>query len=594
MNYTCLLWSNSGFNSVNIPDGPDLLMNMSYLSLPVLDLNQERFLPSVRVRATWDQVKDADYCKVGDFFYTVDKVFMSSGDVAELFLTPDFVTSAGGPGALQFLDGVTERVHVTNDAYGLYTADDPYMAPAYTMKLLSDVATGDFYSVNGGYTFIETTIDLLILGAYKQGGTVQPAITAIDENDEEHYITYPTVEYIGGSMDTDYYINLGGSDISVQTTKGQILVYMDSNASGYNKVRDGIAVARALGVEESISGSYQIPYALIEPPRTLSENGVEVLGLSGKGGLKTCSIPYIYGEAQNNRVFYGSQTPFTLCSAAGSTMSAPAEDIYESGQSAPRIRYTADPRREGKPYFRFNRLQNSGNSVKPKDFFRGCIAGMPWRSVPMVFTDKSGSLLDQSRFNASVTMSELQYEQAYTKNVVQNSLEMANTAKDTAQNMFDFKFGSAMMASANHGEAEAMRNLEFDQYKQRLLQQRANDTMEFQISQNVNVPTVNFAVNPQLFSEIIGNGFGVYRVVYDARDIARIDRILTAFGYRYTKTLDSGDFTNRLYFNYVKASVSVTGLPRWFAEGVATQLGNGVRVWHVVPDKFHYNYNPVR
>ena len=62
--YNCLLWSNSGFNSINIPDSPTLLMGMTHATLPVLDLNQERFLSSVRVRASWDTVKNADYCKV--------------------------------------------------------------------------------------------------------------------------------------------------------------------------------------------------------------------------------------------------------------------------------------------------------------------------------------------------------------------------------------------------------------------------------------------------------------------------------------------------------------------------------------------------
>lgn len=592
MNYTCLLWSNTGFNSVNIPDGPDLLMSLPYISVPVLDLNQERFLSKVRVRATWDQVKDADFIKIGDFYYSVDNVFMSSGDVAELSLVPDFVTSAGGPMLLQYLDGITDRVHVTNDAYGLYTANDEMMAPAFAMKVLSDTETGDFYTVSGGYTFIETTLDLVLLGAYKQGDNVQPAITAIDTENDEWRVTYPAVPYIGGAADTDYYANVGGGDVALQTTKGQILIYMNSGASGFSKVKDGIATARALGVEESISGSYQIPSAFVDPPRTLSENGVEVLGLSGKGGLKTCSIPYIYGSARNRRVFYGSQTPFILCSSAGNTITCNGEDIYENEQSAPRVRYTCDPRREGKPYFRFNRLQNL-SSANAKDFFRGCIGGTTWRSVPMVFTEKSGGWLDQGNYSASVASMDLALQQAYNKNFVQNTLTQAQSVAEDVGYGIKFDFGGGLVKAGQRGLEEGLRNLEYDQYVDRYLQQRATDEMQFQVSQLINVPDVKFSIDPQLFSEITGNGFSVYRVVYDDRDIARIDKILTAFGYKYCKVLEASDFANRRYFNYVRASVSVGGLPRWFSDGISRQIGNGVRVWHVKPDPLHYSNNPV-
>ena len=61
------------------------------------------------------------------------------------------------------------------------------------------------------------------------------------------------------------------------------------------------------------------------------------------------------------------------------------------------------------------------------------------------------------------------------------------------------------------------------------------------------------------------------------------------YGYRYTKFVEASDFSTRAKFNYVQASgVSVTGLPKWFADGVAEQLMGGVRVWHVLPDVSAY------
>ena len=83
--YTCRVYKNTGFNSVNIPDSPALLdsfaidgitPNFQYQDLPVLDLNQERFLPYVKVRCSWSDIKDADFCRIGDFFYAIDGMFM--------------------------------------------------------------------------------------------------------------------------------------------------------------------------------------------------------------------------------------------------------------------------------------------------------------------------------------------------------------------------------------------------------------------------------------------------------------------------------------------------------------------------------------
>jgi hypothetical protein len=62
------------------------------------------------------------------------------------------------------------------------------------------------------------------------------------------------------------------------------------------------------------------------------------------------------------------------------------------------------------------------------------------------------------------------------------------------------------------------------------------------------------------------------------------------YGYRYTKFLEASDFNNRSKFNYVKASgITVTGLPRWFSDGIANQLNGGVRVWHTHPNTSSYS-----
>lgn len=597
--YSCRIYSNTGFNAINLPDSPALLNNMAFFDAPVLDLNQERFLPSVRVRASWDSVKNADYCKVGDFFYCITSVSMTSGDTAQLNLTPDFITSAGGFAALDILDGATNRVHVSDDSYGLYGSDDPYMAPAYDMDVMSDTSTGDF-SADKVYTFIETTLDLAELGMQKVRGD-QTAITAVDASNEDYYVTYPTVPSFNGRV--NYYAQIGNLQKGLISPDGLglYLVGRDPHTepNPMTIVNYGIMMARAMGVEQSISGHYSIPQSFIYFDQDTLHPGVVLSGVRGACGVRHLStLPFKYGNAKNNRIFYGSYTPYYLCSAAGNIMQCNAEEIY-SGNPGPSVVWTADPRRTGKPYFRFDPL-NSISCLSPSDkgmdFFRKCVAGKEWLSNPMVLTGKSGSLIDTINFNSSQQMQNLALSQAAENKFMGDIYRVGDaivadaSLMGVAENIGIMGLGKGVWEQAKRSETE---DREYQHMRQTANLAKARELQQFQISQNVTMPTVMFGGTPDLLAEATGNGFIAYRTVYKPADIARIDKILTAFGYKHVKQLETSDFFNRQYFNYVEGGISVGSLPRWWADGVSQQISGGVRVWHVKPNASHYNNNPI-
>lgn len=611
--YSCRLYINTGFNSINVPDTPALLEQMSFVDVPVLDLTQERFLPFVSVRASWDTVKNCDYCKVGTFYYYVPSIHQSSGDVAVLDLIPDFALSAGGFATLEILDGLTDRVHVTDDSYGIYEGDDPYMAPAYDLEVRSFVKSFDSSSA---LTFVETTLDLDSLGQQKQDNTTL-ALTAKDETDPDNpfTVTYPVVPMISDTAGsgapfegTKYYANLGGTRHALTYTKNQGLYYL--GATQAQLVLDGISQARSLGVEQAISGQFSIPSDFV----TMS-SGAQTISivstLDGRFGTVATDIPFKYGTANNNRVFYGNFTPYTLVSCIGNTFSAAAEEIYDfAGGTVPSVSYIADPRREGKPYYRFshlNRVSAAGN-----DFFRGSVAGKQWNNVPLVLSEKSGSVLDFVNYRNSMASNQMAAKQAKiagdfgiassailglsgaASGVGNAVISNASSKTPMSGGMLGASIATDLlqrtMSGLSSGEAAYM-NSQFTQ--QRAALERAIESQQFQISQNVRVPDIRFTVDPDLAAEIYGNGFMVYRVTYRQEDISRIDKILTAYGYKHTKLLENTDFNNRTYFNYVSGSISVGNLPRWWADGIAAQLAGGVRVWHVKPSHFFYNNNPV-
>lgn len=580
MAYTCKLFLNTGFNSINIPDSPALVNGMSSVDVPALELNQERFLPSVRVRAAWDTIKNADYCKVGDFYYTINSITMVSGDVAEISLTPDYVTSAGGPAALNILDGLTNRVHVSNDAFGLYSADDPYMNPAYDM----DIDSYQVIAAAASTTFVETTLSLDTMGNNLDSNNMA-AYTAYDPNDTsgEATVVVPIATYLSAS--TSYSSTVGGSPVTLKNVKKQGL-YEITDTDTY-KVGKGINVARSLGIEDSISGQFEIPNTMF----TKTSVGSFVTSLNGTtADTSIIGLPFIYGSANNNRVWYGSQSKYTLVSAAGNSLSANAEEIYGGG-SVPIVRRIVDPRRTGKPYYRFMPLNGNSGTY---DFFRGCVAGNQWDSVPLVLREKSGNLLDRADYAASVSRRDLADQQES----LQHQVGQINAAlglfgiTNQGESTGGIAGGVASAVAGLFGGPAAV-EMSHMQYGQTSALERQLEKSKFQIQQNVNIPDVKFPLSPDLMNEVLHNGFMVFRTKYKAADIARIDKILTAFGYKFVKVLEASDFTNRQKFNYVEASVTVGNLPKWWADGVSAQIASGVRVWHIKPTHTAYSSNPI-
>lgn len=593
MIYSARIYTNTGFNSINVPDSPALLNAMSHVDLPVLDLNQERFLPYVNLKTTWDVIKDADYCKVGDFFYFINNITMTSMDVARVTLTPDFVTSAGGFNALEILGGLTSRVHVVDDTFGLYGEDDPYTAPSYDMDVMID-RSGKF-GESGSQTFVETTVDLYDLGNMYVRNKGAKAMTFIDQsNPDEYIVTVPTVKDIPKSttykMSGYNNLNWGNSKV-LKKIDGQGVYQMTTY------VGKGIAMARCLGIEQAISGQYTIPKELVKVDLNGATATDPVPNLIGKNGSKTVNaIPFVYGASvKNSRVYYGNYTKYTLTSCAGNSVSVNAEEIYD-GTPYPKVHIFVDPRRLGKPYFRFEPM-NGISSTDDADMFRNCVAGCQWLSDPMVLTEKSGSAIDMMNFQSSQMMRQQGIDQAAQNLALGKMGNMANTV----MNGFDFSmnpdggstFGMNFGAYGRGAMAEFTMEHLYDQFMERQALQKANEVMQFKVAQNVKAPTVNFGGNPDLMNELTGNGYVVYRTVYKSQDIARVDKILTAFGYKYTKILENSDFFNRRYFNYVEGSITVGNLPKWWADGVSAQIAGGVRVWHVKPNHTYYSNNPV-
>lgn len=595
MSYSCRVYINTGFNSSNIPDRPQLLDTCSFVDVSPLEIMQDRFLQDIRVKANWQQIQDADYLRLVNqttgkmWFYSIEQISMQASDVALFKVIPDYINSIGGVSSLQIIDGITERVHVSDDSFGLYTETDPLTTPAEPLEI-SKVWVQVNESAN---TILESTIDIPLQMRETAGTT----FTDTAETGEEVSVTVPTVltDVQFDPLQTTF--NLDGSEINVkQQTKCYNMTTV--NTEEYKTLIAGLNRLRSLGVENALISQVSIPTEFVQvnmaTPVTFDNGYIWTLvrDLTGKWTENDIDIPYSYTGAQNNRLNYGEFTKYGIITTSGESCEFDAEDIIETGKTHPTLRKVGDPRPNGKPYFRFKTVNGDSSLL---GFFRNCISGLPWRNVPLLFREQSGNALNTLRYENSKNLSTNAYEYGTAQNELSNMTNVFNSLFSTAGSI-----GSGNIVGALQGVGNAFANdtrLTIEQMNRDISTtiSRKNELSELALANNVVVPTVNFPMNAEFLRDFYGNGALVYRYLYSANDIARIDRLLTMYGYKFSKPLTKEDFFTRENFNFVLCrNVTVTGNSKWINDGVREQIANGVRVWHVLPSPTYYTNNPVK
>lgn len=658
--YSVVLFQNSGFNAVNIPDSPELLNSVARIEVDGVEILQQRFLTSVNVRAKWEAVENVDYAKIGDFYYFVTGVAMLSGETAQLALTPDFITSAGGVkdnNNLVILDGITERQTVSSDAWGAYSEDDPLTQPQQPLVL--ETTWGDapertdkaIANVDGDAIFVESTLDLTQQAIHQVGKTYTDTLT-------NETVTVPQTYGLAGN-NTKFEIGLQsdiGSDRTSVTNGTKVYCANDTTSaiSGDITARNvattvnvGIAAARALGIEGGIISQWRVPqkylgdmvtvytYEAGDETATTVNAGTDgdfqvIGGNEGDCTTKTTITPK-YGTVKNLRCLYGEYNRYGIMTASGNSMECKPEEIGD-GDAQPGIYFVADPRPDGCPYYRFKTI--NGDS----EFWRNCIAGERWADVPFVYQGASGTALNRIKFENQQGLATLNYGNAVTQSALDYAGQSASIANQRALLENDQNFGLAerllsafaggaigaaggntygtMGSTANQATgagtwaANWQVNSAYLQQQQNNLQRsyltgndilyntysatRANELSDLYQANTIWTPTIVFPYNASIIRDVKGNGFLLYKYRYSDADLARIDKLLTMYGYKETEPLTKANFNRRTKFDYVAcSSVSVSGFPRWFNEGIATQLKVGVRVWHVLPSVDAYNDNPI-
>ena len=646
--YKARIYKNTGFNAVNIPRSITVV-EQSATSHNDIELTiTSPIISGLSVPLTFNNIRKADYVIIWEgeegvddfatateyygYFTDASKSEPMATDCFMIPLVPDFLTSEGVDN-ITVIDGITTRstYALNNVAPNKLTSGDPYLAPSETMELKTEwIGEGDSYG-----DYVESTCDLI------QTALNDDAVTATSSTGEE--VTYPVPAGAEEQYFTEYELD-DGATRTIKSPGTMVQTYDTSITEIKTLVRRGLEKLRAVGLEQGgVINCARIPKKYVEA--TLAYTGTVpgithawVDTMTGKWSSQATTIDLHQITAQAGTIEekiaevlnFSEYTKYGIMSASGESMEADPKDLMTNAN--PVIRMVGDPRLDGKPYFRFEKINNL--KTDNVEFFRNCISGLQWKTIPIVYSKASGNALNTARYQASRNFAEVGYNQAQRnigllKEFAQQSYDFGKDSRILGLTTMGIDMGLSALtgvsgqkallsvASGNYGydvggkaidmpsvhEATnsalgfLQADLSYAQQKSSLAYsqlatvenysaQKLADALSYGIQQNVIVPEVQFPYNTETLRDFYGNGVLIYRFWYSDDDLLRIYRIIKAYGVKYNMKTEQSHFipeTGQDYC-YVQADgVSLANLPQWKANGISAQLQNGVRIWNTKP-----------
>lgn len=587
--YAVTLYINTGFDVVNVPEKPDVLVSAAstILTMPSIDIYQEYQLSNVSVRVTEEnkaQAVFADYIQVGDAYYAVTGYQFTSYDVLTFGVYFEALLSARAKGAITSLGGTTVRRRVTEaeDTFGAYTEDDELLTPQENLKLVVGTMLWSNRDTTSGLIGLRTAV-VESLADLTVAGTNAVAVTYTDADGNS--VTIPIIASLSADKETVYH-----SDSHVLPTRGSGLFVK-------TLVTDGISRCRSLGYDSAIIKSFELPDQFVELTRSTTNEGV-VTQADGKSESKTSDVYTInYATVKNKKLLYGRYNIFGFITAGGSKLEANPEQIASDFSDSITISMKADPRPDGAPYFRFTIFNGDSSDT---GFWINAVRGEGWTESPLYYTSAAGTYKlthqfvmnnliasETQRINQNTALRNLSQSELQSALSIPQKFLSAITGKDKQQRQYDAVRG---MASGVGSGILNTYNATIDYNNQEYLYNlsRAKELQNFgYTATEAYAPSVEFVPNSQIIRDILGNGIIPYRYEYSENDLKRIDILLTMYGYKETEPFKASMLVDHKDFEYLQlanVSIQADSIPMWWRNQVASELNSGIRIWHVKPD----------
>lgn len=570
---TVRCYYNTGLTPSNCLDGSYLLaeLGFEYRDFPNIAIKQDRGLITIKLNTIYDNIKDADYCKINDNCYWITNIVMLNDNVAEIKLQQDCLTTIGiyPLFKLDIVSGWCTRRHVLDDDIYTNILDEPFNPTNEPVIDTGTVISGS--DDTGFYAVILSTVDLL---------NIKDTATAYFDKDSDKILVPDLPNVIG--TNTTYTSHL------VDPAKTAYIALSNAFNAANADVQQGMKSVRQLGIESCIGAAYMLPKAWA----TITDNNGLITSIVDKSRDETSALSTKWDpdKYKNNKVYSGQFQKIMLFSlASGDSVENRIEDIINPETNNIVYATYADTRYSGKPGCKPKYYKSHLNSALMQS-----VHGAPWQQTPFVYNISSGFGFIGEDYAFNRSKQALNQVNSQLGSILSSALggtEALFSVVDSAYEDHHIgRFGRNLTGPISNivtnafNSATSAGNYFVDRMRIRAETNRAL------LSNDIKFPQV-----PNM-ADYVGNAFYDLRIRLNDNDMQRFDNFLTAYGYAVDEELKSECFSGRENFNFVQAkdvSLKIPNFPQYLIDGMAKQIEAGVRIWHKAPSNSALLDNPI-
>lgn len=561
---TITLYYNTKIGPSDIIDDPSLLSSATSLTLEDHVFLQDINLTSFKLKATWSQVKNADYCKINNSYYFIINRRMLNENCALLTIMLDALTTLGGPKNLNYTGGIITRAHAKTDNVLNNICDEPIGCSQILRAVHNEIGigTGSLNVIASTLNLSDAEIDPDDTTTFRDAYVFNTEI-GVGEAAENYSVVIPKTP--AQAIATTIFGMTGATQ-----TVGYGLYNFDNEV-----VQKNLHYIRSLGLSDCILFSYQIRGSF-----TKTETNGHIDSITSSNNFDQIvfnfNIETDYPSTVLNKKTYATHNSWVL----KSILSGDQKEFRVSDLISPNTFYggfavDADLQYNGRPYISPSQIGGDpslgiriGNSVK----------GAPWKDMPIAFTSPSGSQWAKNDY-------------AIQHANIERSV-FSSTFSSASGGFENFGVSSDLITAIGSGllgGLETIRTMGAENLKGNL------DNRKFQHAQNAakllqaRVVAPDLSTAPALgLQTLIQNGFSAIHLLPHETDIAAIDKFYTYYGYAQPNIVfDKTYLSGREHFNYISASdihiIDNGNFGMDIIESAEAQLNGGVRIWHHLP-----------
>ena len=560
--YQFRVYFNTGFNRFNRPDSLTLLQTATSKVFASPYLRQDKFIQSVKIDASFQEVEGADYATIGTTAFFVTSIQMIADHTANLTLELDSIATVGVEN-ISIIGGWVKRRHVVDDTLFANDINEPFQPRGHLQ--IDDGQTVGFSGTD--QTFLATTISL-------RNTDLEKAKTYVD-NAQNLTVTVPDVE--PAPIETICSIPAISGSRHFQLPMTTIYTNLYGVSAGVD-LKEAVGYLRALGLESAITASYIMPDDAYQASGNVPFVN-ECSQIIGKKKEVDTGLDFAFGSFKNNKVYSGQYTHYVLANiATGNQAEFTPEDLYNNNNNVVVVLY-ADPSPTGRPYCRPEFFRKDSNNL-----WISSIAGSQWLNAPIRFDESQISgfakQMKQVTYNNVMIQADLEIAEFNTgMNILKGGVESAG------QELNLLGLGAKALDLVS-----TFANRDLNREKARVAKER-----NIQTTIDLARPEIIFPMTDNM-AAYYGHQFIMYRTRMTTQDMQRFDKFLTMYGYAVDEPFTADALTCRQKFNYITlqdAQIKTPGFGITIKEDVENIFAGGVRIWHKLPAAEDYNDNPI-